>query len=199
MSRSLVLSLAAVPLAALVAQLAFEEPWWTRDQRGQRHFDAGAYAEAAQSFTNPEWHAMSLYRAGEFADAANALAGVPGAEGAYNRGNALVLLGKYEEAVESYERALELRPDWTAAAENQEIARLRIRTETALGEATEVGADDIVFDENMGQGGDEQEVTGGEALADDALSALWLRNVQTRPADFLRVKFAYQSAVEDAK
>lgn len=198
-NRSLVLCFAAVPLVALIAQLVFDEPWWTGDQRGQRLFRSGAYAEAARSFTSPAWHAISLYRAGEFEDAANALAGVPGAEAAYNRGNALVFQGKYEEAVESYERALALRPEWRAAEENRRIAASRIRTETALGEATEVGADDIVFDPDAPAGGDRQEVTGGEELDDETLSALWLRNVETRPADFLRAKFAYQNAVEDAK
>jgi hypothetical protein len=34
-------------------------------------------------------------------------------------------------------------------------------------------------------------VTGGE-LSDAQLQALWLRRVQTNPADFLRAKFAYQ-------
>jgi len=40
------------------------------------------------------------------------------------------------------------------------------------------------------------EATGGEVPSDDELRALWLRNVQTEPADFLRVKFAYQRAVQ---
>ena len=34
-------------------------------------------------------------------------------------------------------------------------------------------------------------VTGGE-LSDAQLQALWLRRVQTKPAEFLRAKFAYQ-------
>ncbi len=29
-------------------------------------------------------------------------------------------------------------------------------------------------------------------MSDEAVRALWLKRVQTRPADFLRVKFAYQ-------
>ena len=36
------------------------------------------------------------------------------------------------------------------------------------------------------------EVAGGDPLSDDQLRALWLRRVQTKPADFLRAKFAYQ-------
>jgi Ca-activated chloride channel family protein len=35
-------------------------------------------------------------------------------------------------------------------------------------------------------------VAGGDPLSDEELRGLWLRRVQTKPADFLRAKFAYQ-------
>jgi len=197
--RALYLSFVAIPVVALVAQLAFDEPWWTRDQQGLRLFRSENFDAAAARFADQEWRALSLYRAGEFEDAANAWSSQPGAEAAYNRGNALVFQGMYEEAVESYERALELRPEWTEAQGNRRIAELRIRTETAVGEASELGADDIVFDPTEDKGGDSVEVTASEELSDEAMRALWLRNVQTQPADFLRVKFAYQRATEEAR
>jgi Ca-activated chloride channel family protein len=31
------------------------------------------------------------------------------------------------------------------------------------------------------------------------MQAMWLRRVQTRPADFLRAKFAYQHAMKSGK
>jgi Ca-activated chloride channel family protein len=57
-----------------------------------------------------------------------------------------------------------------------------------------VKPDEIVFDDRPQQSGDSQEVefvTGGQ-MSDEQLQALWLRRVQTKPADFLRTKFAYQ-------
>jgi len=36
------------------------------------------------------------------------------------------------------------------------------------------------------------EVDQGAPLSEEELRALWLREVETRPADFLRAKFAYQ-------
>jgi Ca-activated chloride channel family protein len=35
-------------------------------------------------------------------------------------------------------------------------------------------------------------VAAGEHLSNEQVQALWLRRVQTKPADFLRAKFAYQ-------
>ena len=47
------------------------------------------------------------------------------AEGAFDQGNALVMLGQYDDALKRYDRALALRPGWAAALNNREIARIR--------------------------------------------------------------------------
>ena len=59
-----------------------------------------------------------------------------------------------------------------------------------------LGADEIVFNtgESSPSAGEEQ-TDGGEPLSDTEIRALWLRQVQTKPADFLSTKFAYQYAV----
>ena len=44
------------------------------------------------------------------------------AEAWLNRGVALDYLGRYEESVASYDKALELQPNFTTAQENREIA-----------------------------------------------------------------------------
>lgn len=200
LTQALVATLLAVPLSAFVAALAFENAFRTADQKGARAYELELYASAAELFEDPAWRAASLFAAGEFAGAAAIWSGVPGPVAAFDCGNALVLLGKYEAAVESYERALALRPEWPEAEENRDIAESRIRTETALGQASEIGADDIVVDPEMdADKGDQVETAGGEeSLGNDELRALWLRNVQTEPADFLRVKFAYQKAVQQS-
>ena len=146
MTRALWLAFAAVPVAALAATLLLDEPWWTADQRGRRLVDAGRYEEAAEVFASAPWRGAALYRAKRFEAAADALSGVPGPEAAYNRGTALVFLGRYEEAVEAFERALAERPDWADARTNRDVAASRIRGPAAVGEATEIGADEVVFD-----------------------------------------------------
>ena len=193
MKRSLLLAIAGVPVAALIAQFAVDDPWWTPDQVAARALERGDAALAAETFRDAGWRATAQYRDGEFRAAADLWSSQGTAEAAFDQGNALVFLGKYEDAVESYERALELRPDWRLAAENRDVAAARIRTEVEVGEATEIGADDIVFTKGENNGGDEVEATGGDQLGEDAMRELWLRNVQTKPADFLRAKFSYQS------
>ena len=58
-----------------------------------------------------------------------------------------------------------------------------------------VGADEITFDKSQNAGGQDTETETTRPLSDAELQALWLRRIQTRPADFLKSKFAYQLTV----
>jgi Ca-activated chloride channel family protein len=42
-------------------------------------------------------------------------------------------------------------------------------------------------------------VEGGQEMTDAELRSIWLRQVQTRPADFLRAKFARQYATRNSE
>ena len=122
------------------------------------------------------------------------------AAGAFDRGNALVFLGKYESAIQSYDRSLELRPEWPEAAANREIARIRLERlapaeDDAGGTGGKLEADDFVIDgSEPGASGEPIEVGEGEKLGESELRAMWLRRVETKPRDFLRAKFAFQEA-----
>ena len=45
---------------------------------------------------------------------------------------------------------------------------------------------------------EEIEAGAGEQMSDEGLRELWLQRVQTRPGDFLRVKFSYQLSRQEA-
>ena len=56
-----------------------------------------------------------------------------------------------------------------------------------------LGADGIVFSDTKDPTSDQTEQTeGGTPMNDEELRAIWLRQVATKPGDFLRAKFAYQ-------
>ncbi len=173
--------------------------WFTPDQQSQRHFQRGEFALAAKAFHDPMWQGTAWYRAGEFEKAAHAFARRDSAEAHYNQGNAWLMNGKYELAIASYDRALTQRPDWKDATDNRALAVARLKmTEATGGDMGDqkIGADKIVFDKKAKNEGQDTEVAGGKALSDQEMQALWLRRVQTRPADFLKAKFAYQQATK---
>ncbi len=182
--------------ALLVAwyQLGFRDLWLTPDQRGRLLMSESRPADAAKTFRDPLWRGVALFRAGEFKEAAQSFAARDTAEGAFDQGNALVMLGQYDDAMKRYDRALALRPAWQAALTNREIARIRgERKKLQGGETgnTDNKPDEIVFDKTK-KGGEDTAVEGEKPMSDEAVRALWLKRVQTRPADFLRAKFAYQ-------
>ena len=102
---ALVLVCACLPLRPALAQDGVESGLWKRP-------DQIAHARSAA--------AEAAYRAGDFAAAARAFEAVPGADAAYNRGNALAKAGRYEDAIAAYDEALALSPGMDDARANRE-------------------------------------------------------------------------------
>jgi Ca-activated chloride channel family protein len=177
-------------------------PLLTADQMAYRLVEDGDWEAAAEEFADPMWRGVALFRQGEFEQAAGVFAGYDTPDAAFNQGNALVMMGKYDEAVARYERALELRPDWEAAIVNRDIAKARaasLKFEGGDMTGGMLGADDIVFSDQKSPPSDQTEQTdGGQPMSDEEMRAIWLRQVTTKPADFLRAKFAYQQATRSA-
>ena len=63
----------------------------------------------------------AAYRREDYAAAAQAWETLPGADAAYNRGNALARAGRYEDAIAAYDEALRLQPGMDDAAANRKI------------------------------------------------------------------------------
>jgi Ca-activated chloride channel homolog len=186
------------------AELGIAAGWWqdfwrTPDQQAQRLFDAGDYTSAASRFTDPMRIGMAWYRAGEFERAAAAFGQLTSVEAYFNRANALLFQGEYEQAIATYDQALAQRPDWQPAVENREIAlarkeRLAPPEDDAGGTGGMLSADEIVFDTTgrTKNARAEQTTEGGSGVSDAAMREMWLRRVGTKPADFLRARFASQ-------
>lgn len=190
-AASLALLLAA---PAPAAAFSFADLWFTPDQQGRYWFDRGDYARAAECFTDRFWRGAACYRAGDFECASEAWDGLDSPEAVYDLGNARVRRGQLEAAVASYERALVLRPGWGDAENNLEIVRRRLAAPPAEEDdppPPTFDADDVRFDNDRNEG------TRGEVdlpgLSDEQIGALWLKGLKSDPADFLRLKFAFQS------
>jgi Ca-activated chloride channel homolog len=186
----------ALALAVLTWGQGWSALWATPDQRGAWELSHGHSAEAADAFTDPVWRGVAQMRAGQFAAATQSFNASDTAEAHYNHGNALVMLGQYPEAVTQYAAALAQRPGWPDAIANQTLAQTRAdRFAQLQGEDADqqkAAADEQYRRDRQRSDGTPNTLSGTTTMSDDAIRALWLRRVQTRPADFLRSRFAYQ-------
>jgi len=184
---------------------SFSGLWRTPDRQAQLLMDKGDYLTAADLFTHPMQRGEALFKAGEFKKALSAYNMVVTPEGMYNRGNTQMMMGKYDAAIGLYDQVLQQRTGWEAATINREIAiaqkaAMAPPEDDAGGTGGELEADEIVFDDRAKNKAEEEQVEGGpsEPMNDDEMRAMWLRKVQTKPADFLRAKFSYQHQRDEA-
>jgi Ca-activated chloride channel family protein len=185
------------PGRAEAADWRWLDPWLTPDQQGRLAWERGDYQSAADRFADPMWKGVALYRAGRYAEAVDAFARVDSAESYYNGGNALARLGKLEPAAASYRQALERRPDWAEAKANLAVVQSLIARAKKKDEEREEGPsqkpDEIKFDDKTGKG-KKGRVDIGKQTAE-----MWMRNIQTTPAELLRRKFAIQARQESGR
>lgn len=197
MGRSMLLL--ACLLCSPAIQAAWSDWWLTPDQQGQRLFNSGDFAAAAEIFEHAARKGAAYYRAGDFENAASVFGRIRTPEAAFNRGNALIMLGRYEEAIKSFDQALEWRPGWVEAEQNRDLARARLEMLAPPdsddgGTGGKLGADEIVFDDTgRVKSSDQEQVTEeAEMMSDEEMRSVWLRRVQNDPANFLRARFSYQ-------
>jgi Ca-activated chloride channel homolog len=69
----------------------------------------------------------NAYRKQDYDAAAKTWQSLPGADAAYNRGNALAQAGRYEDAIAAYDRALRLQPAMADAVENRKAVEAAMK------------------------------------------------------------------------
>ena len=130
----------------------------TPDQRGAALFDSDP-AAAAKQFVDPMWRGSALYRAGDYAAAAEAFAEHDSADAHYNRGNALAKAGKLDAAIEAYEQALDWNPEMADAHANKALLEQLKQQQEKQGDSA--NSEDSQNAESQ-QGGDGEENTDGQ-------------------------------------
>jgi Ca-activated chloride channel family protein len=188
------------------AQAAFIDWWLTPDQQGRVLFERGEYAQAAQRFSDPLWKGLAYYASEDFVSAATWLAQVETAYGYFYLGNAMAHQDRLEEALAAYDEALARDPEFTEAQFNRDWVQglyelSQKEYDDHGGTGGQLGADDFVFDDRAKNA--EQTMSEAEArhqgLTDDQIESIWMRRVQTTPAQFLEIKFSYQLTQEDGE
>ena len=124
----LMLPLILLPMLPTTARASGWRDWWQRpDQQAASALRQGNAAKAQQLAQDPAWRGAAAYRAGDYAAAAKDLQQAKGVDAPYNLGNALAKLGRYQDAIKAYDRALQLDPHNQDAQTNRKLVEEALR------------------------------------------------------------------------
>ncbi|WP_199608930.1 tetratricopeptide repeat protein [Flocculibacter collagenilyticus] len=95
--------------------------WQTQNQQAKQLYDNKQFEQAAETFNDPKWQGAASYKSGDYEQALEHFKKDNSAEGLYNQGNALAQLNKFDDAINAYEEALKLDPDFEEAKKNKQV------------------------------------------------------------------------------
>ncbi|KAA8673405.1 VWA domain-containing protein [Pantoea dispersa] len=126
--RQILIVLIVLPLGGITppAAAALLDAFIPPDLQGQHAFQRQDYARAAQHYVDPLRRGIALYYAGDFSAASGAFRQAPVTpESLLWLGNSLAQQKQWQQALQHYDQALSLRPDWRMAQQNRaSIARI---------------------------------------------------------------------------
>ncbi|HEX4550187.1 VWA domain-containing protein [Pseudomonas sp.] len=167
---------------------ALTDAFFTRDQQGRWAVEHEHWPQAAALFVDPYWKGVAAYHAADYDLALATFARLDTAQAWFYLGNIYVRRFKFDQAIAAYTQALQRQPQFPEATANLALAQALLKdTDSAAQNAPETKPDDVKFDKAPGKGQSKKVET--EQAASDAL---WLQNLTTSPAKFLRQKFSLQ-------
>lgn len=174
------------------SEAAWLDAWISPDIQGQQAFNKGHYPQAAEHFRDPLWQGIAWYNAGNFAAAVGAFHRAPQTpETLLWTGNALAQQKQWQAALDTYDQALSLRPDWKMALDNREkiahiVMQLRQKErerEQEQGDDMDDGPDKVVKDLKKGQGVKQKDIGAVDGTAPQLNQ--WFDNLQVSPSGLL--------------
>jgi Ca-activated chloride channel family protein len=182
----IVLGLSLQPVSSQAAGLV--DAFFTPDQQGRWAFEHQHYPAAAEHFRDAYWKGIAAYQASDYDLALASFARLDTPQAYFYLGNIYTRRYQFDRAIAAYDRAIALQAGFPEAIANRALAiALQQDTASAAQNAPETQADNIKMDlqADKGQGKTLQ-------VQQASTDALWLQNLSTSPAGFLRQKFSVQ-------
>ena len=108
--------------------------WYSKDYQDQLWENTGNYEEAAGHFEDDRYKAVAYFKEGNYQAAADLFALDTTSAGSYNRGLALAKLGRYDDAEDAFNKAIDLDPPLKDRAEKSmaQVNKARQQADSVL-------------------------------------------------------------------
>ncbi|WP_226501356.1 VWA domain-containing protein [Pseudomonas sp. MWU16-30322] len=174
--------------AAPAQASALTDTFFSRDQQGRWAVEHEHWPQAAALFVDPYWKGVAAYHAADYDLALATFARLDTPQAWFYQGNIYVRRFKFDQAIAAYTQALQRQPQFPEATANLALAQALLKdTDSAEKNAPETKPNEVKFDKAPGKG-QSKKVETEQATSD----ALWLQNLTTSPAKFLKQKFSLQ-------
>lgn len=99
----------------------WEDLWLNKNQQALRALEKDKADVASELFQDNEWKAAAKYRSGDYAATEEILNKYEDNRNLYNKANSLAKQGRYEDAIDAYDKVLENDPEHQDAKFNKEL------------------------------------------------------------------------------
>ncbi|TRX56495.1 hypothetical protein [Thalassomonas sp. M1454] len=187
-TRWLITAILLITMSIYSNPQSFVNLWLSRDQQAMLMVEREEFGKAALTFSDQHWIAYSYYANGEFLQAANVFAQIPGKQALFSQANALMHAGNINLAIARYEKLLEINSQHAKALHNlavaKKLAENQVKTQSKGGQgpspdnAVEMSEEELAKIKAKQQ--KKQPPLTGE---------MWLQQVDQNPTKFLQNKF----------
>ncbi len=128
-----------LPLLILLSAPKPVLAFWPADPQaeGEQAFQQGHYDQAEELLEDPLWRGSAYYRQKDYQKAISEFAKSDTPQAHYNRGNALAKLGRFDEAMSAYSKALEQNPNLKDAEHNRQLVETLLKQQNSEQEASQ--------------------------------------------------------------
>ena len=199
-------------LAFPIQAMKWSDLWQSSDQQAALALSRGHYQQAAEQFKRLDWRAVAYYKSGHYQEALNTwnqlllksekemVTHSPNkillSDIYFDRGNTLVKMGLYQEAVFSYQKAIVLNPNNDDGKFNLELLNQLLKNNPKLSSNNQNSKSSSQGNNNSkpGSAASSSSVLDNEPLRvkkPDQAQALqqWVRQVPDNPGGLLKQKF----------
>ena len=155
--------LTIMPIDNSVYALDWNDLWKTRDQQAKEAMESGDYDKAIELFEDSEWLSAAHYKAGNYRQSANGYNNNSNIDHLYNHANSLAKIGKFEEAIENYEKVIAEEPNSEDAIYNLNL----LKDLLSENQSSEENNDDGQSSEEASTGEQSQQQNGDESEQSD--------------------------------